>query len=187
MDGGSQRRRSTTAVAGYAAAWVCLGAVAATLLILLLRGVDADGLPPLRETSFLGAVHDGDCRILRPIGGHTGNPPAAGVARVAPTRPGVYAQAPSSDGLVAALRRGVVELHYGAAVSSSRVAQLRAMQAVVPRTTIVTPNATHMPFLVAAVGWREILGCRRFTDATLDALRLFRGRNIGRGPDVGAP
>jgi hypothetical protein len=46
----------------------------------------------------------------------------------------------------------------------------------------VTPNE-DMPYLVAVVTWRRLLGCRTVSDVTTDAVQLFRGRYLGSGPD----
>ena len=40
-----------------------------------------------------------------------------------------------------------------------------------------------MRYEVAVAAYRRLLGCTRFTDAAIDAIRLFRGRYIGIGPD----
>jgi len=36
---------------------------------------------------------------------------------------------------------------------------------------------------VAVVAWRRVLGCREYARGAPDAIRLFRGRFIGSGPD----
>ena len=68
-------------------------------------------------------------------------------------------------------------------VDDVRLGELRGIQAAFPAGTIVTPNETAMPYEVAAA-YGRLLGCRRLSDAALDAVQLFRGRFVGVGPDA---
>ncbi len=89
-----------------------------------------------------------------------------------------------SNELTAALRRGVIVISYRKdTVDAGRRAQLRALQTAVPDGTIVTPDVSGMRYEVAVAAYRRLLGCGRFTDATIDAIRLFRGRYLGTGPE----
>lgn len=101
----------------------------------------------------------------------------------APAAPGFYDQAPAISSLVAALRHGVIVIHLRGDVDDDRLVQLREIQAAAPNGTIVTPNATGMRFRIAATACRHLLGCEQVTDAVIEALRLFRGRYLGSGPD----
>lgn len=51
-----------------------------------------------------------------------------------------------------------------------------------PAGVLLYPNA-EMPYAVAAVAWTELLGCRRFNPAVLDAVRAFRDTKRGAGPE----
>ncbi len=81
------------------------------------------------------------------------------------------------------MRRGVVVISYREGLPSMLVAQLHVLQSAVPAGTIVTPNGTGMRFDVAAIAWGALLGCPRFNEGVIDAVRLFHGRHLGRGPD----
>jgi hypothetical protein len=83
---------------------------------------------------------------------------------------------------VAALRRGVIVIHFSGDLGGERVDDLRRIQEAAPNGTIVTPNST-MSFEVAATAYRRLLGCPRATDAAMEAALLFRGRFLGSGPD----
>ena len=170
-------------IARFAVAWAVVGLVVAVALIAALRGVRDRTLPPLRQTQLSVAAHRAGCHLMRATDRRPGNPPAAGAALGAPARPAVYDRAPAADALLSAVRHGVIVVHYRPPLDVDLTDELRALQALVPKGTIVTPNATHMAYRVAAVGWHRLLGCSRLTAATIDAIRLFRARNLGRGPD----
>jgi chloramphenicol 3-O-phosphotransferase len=85
--------------------------------------------------------------------------------------------------LAAAVRRGLVVISYRAGLARKRVEQLRALQSVAPQGTIVTPDDARARGEILVAAYRRLLACPRFTDVALDALRLFRGRYIGIGPD----
>jgi hypothetical protein len=174
-------RRRLGGVARYAAAWLAAGAAVALLLVVLLDGEDTVDLPPVRQVELVDAARVGGCRLERG-GGRPLNPPVEGRRGGAAT-PGVYDRPPSDAMLVAALRRGRVVIHYRPGLPGERVRALERLQEAVPDGTIVVPNATRMPYELAITAWQRLLGCPRFTDEVLDAVRLFRGRFIGSGPD----
>lgn len=60
---------------------------------------------------------------------------------------------------------------------------MQALQQTVPAGTVLAPERIRTRYEVTIAGWRRLLACPRFTDATVDAMRLFRGRFIGSGPD----
>ena len=77
----------------------------------------------------------------------------------------------------------MIVISYRPRLDDERLAQLRTLQSVVPNGTIVAPDTSGMRYEVAVAAYRRLLGCMRFTDAAIDAIRLFRGRYIGIGPD----
>jgi len=170
------------ALLGYAARWLAIGVVA-TLVILAVLSLRPDevSLPPLRQTELSEAARAARCVLddgRTPLGSQ---PPASGPpARAA--RPRSYARAPSPESLVGAIRRGIVVIHYRPALGEEERERLEELQLAIPAGTIVTPNA-EMPYLVAVTAWRRRLGCERFEATTVDAIRLFRGRFIGLGPE----
>ena len=44
-------------------------------------------------------------------------------------------------------------------------------------------NNTKMPFEVAAVAWRHYVGCPKFTDKSIAALRAFREVYVDTAPE----
>jgi hypothetical protein len=95
----------------------------------------------------------------------------------------VYDDPPDGADLVAALRRGVIVIQHRADLPDDVVDELRALQKAIPEGTIVTPEPVRTRFAVAVVAWRRVLGCRTYARGAVDAIRLFRGRFIGSGPD----
>jgi hypothetical protein len=85
--------------------------------------------------------------------------------------------------LLAAMREGVVVIQFRG-LASSDVSLLRSLQEAIPSGTIVAPNDTGMPFAVAVTAYRRLLGCRALNESSVDAIRLFRGRFVGSGPEV---
>lgn len=175
------RRRS---VVRYVLAWAAGGALVALVLVTLLGGQDdeSSGLPPLRQTALADAARAARCELRGQVGRAGLNPPVDGSRGVA-ARPGLYDSPPEIATLVAAVRRGIVVIHYRQGLDDTRVDQLRKLQPAVPAGTIVAPNGSGMRYEVAATAYRRLLGCPRFTDQAIDALRLFRGRYLGLGPD----
>ncbi len=168
----------------YAAGWLVTGAVAALAIGVLLRSdEDRVSLPPVRETDLEAAVRAAGCELREVRGSETFNPPVVGARLTAPMRGGIYEKPPHMDAIIAALRQGRIVMQYRRGVARTRIKQLQELQPAVPAATIVTVNESGMPYEVAATAWRRLLGCRRFTDRTLDAVRLFRGRYLGYGPD----
>ena len=180
--GGAARIR---AIARYAIVCVAIGAAVSGLVLAVVDGADRRTrakLPPVRETQLVRAVQLGGCELRRARGGEPLRPPVDGPSGD-PARPGFYDAAPPAGRLTAALRRGVIVVSYRPGLDSERLAQLRLLRALIPSGTIVVPDASGMGYAIAVAAYRRLLGCRRFTDATIDAIRLFRGRFIGTGPD----
>jgi hypothetical protein len=167
------------------ALWLAGAAAVVALLAVVLddRGEEPVALPPVHEIELTDAAQAAECELRRVREGEPTNPPVEGPAAIAPASPGVKSTAPPVASLVAALRHGIMVIHYDPGLDEQRVEELREMQEGVPAGTIVTPSATAMPYEVAATAYRRLLSCRRYTDATLDALQLFRGRFVGSGPE----
>ena len=163
--------------------WIALGGVLAALAVVVLDDAAPEAtLPPVQQTQLVHAVRAAACRLHRADPGQRLVPPADGPAGRPAARPAFYDRPPPVEQLTAAIRRGVIVIYHRPDATRDRLAQLRALQAGVPAGTIVTPEP-RMPYTVAAAAYRRLLTCPRFTDATIDAIRLFRGRHIGTGPD----
>ena len=157
--------------------------VGVALIALDGGGPDPVGLPPIEETKLARAARAAGCALRREQPGERLNPPVSGAVGT-PAKAGIYDDAPHVSSLVAALRRGVIVIHVRGDVDDGRFEELRSIQAAAPNGTIVTPNETGMPYEFGVTAYRRLLACGRLTDASVDALLLFRGRYLGSGPDA---
>jgi hypothetical protein len=175
------RRPALLPLLAYFLVWAAVGAAVAFAATSLIDGEESVTLPPVQETQLTAAATKAGCVLLHGADPVSGIPTAGSGGT--PATPGIYDDPPADTALVAALRRGVIVIHYRPQLSSSRIEQLGTVQEAVPQGTILTPNR-EMPYALAVTAWRRLLGCERVGDRTLDAVRLFRGRYIGWGPDV---
>ena len=179
------RNGSRLATIAYAAAWL----VAATVIVGILLAVLDSGepnevsLPPVRETELDTAASHAGCELQRASVGERLNPPVLGGAGTVPARPGFYDESLDGESLLAAMRDGVIVIHFRD-LAPSDLDLLREFQEAVPDGTIVVRNDTRMPFVVAVTAYRRLLGCRTLSQSSVDAIQLFRGRFLGSGPDV---
>ena len=176
---------SRLATLAYAAEWM----LAATLIIgVLLAALDTNepaevSLPPVLETELSHAARDAGCELHRARPGERLNPPVLGGVGAMPARPGFYEESPAASSLLAALRDGVIVIQFRN-LDGAGVELLHDVQQAVPEGTIVAPNDTGMPFVVAVTSYRRLLGCRELDKSAIDAIQLFRGRFVGSGPDT---
>ena len=175
-------RTGPGALLRYAAGWVLAGALVVAVALATL-GDDGEEvtLPPVQEVDLATAARNAGCDLAPEGRGAPGlavsGPPAA------PPRPDRYREPPPVAALVGALRRGLLVIHHEPRLPDDQLEQLDELRRAVPRGTILTPNAA-MPYVVAVAGWRRLLGCARLDRRTVDAVQLFRGRFIGRGPEA---
>jgi uncharacterized protein DUF3105 len=173
-------------MAVYVVAWVAAAALVATAAAVILDGGEPDtvSLPPVEETELDNAARAAGCELRRERRGERLNPPVSGAPGVAPARAGVYEQAPDVRSLVSALRRGVIVIHVRGNIDDGFLEDLRSVHAAAPNGTIVTPNETGMRYEIGVTAYRRLLACERASEASIDALLLFRGRYLGSGPDA---
>ena len=182
----TRRGSRIRAIARYGLFCVAIGAAVTGLVLALVGGLDRDmtaSLPPVRETQLVRAVQLGGCELRRARGGERLRPPVDGPRTAPPALPRVYDEAPPAERLTAALRAGVIVISLPA--GARRRASGAAAYAAEPGAARHDRHAGHerMRYEVAVAAYRRLLGCTRFTDAAIDAIRLFRGRYIGIGPD----
>ena len=177
------RNAGRVATAAYVAAWLVSAAVVAAAAVLVLDDGDQDevSLPPIQETELADAARRAGCRLHHAEPGERLDPVVDGQAAPEPASAGFYEEALDVDSLVAALRQGVIVIHFRGELEGDRVDELRRIQESAPTGTIVTANST-MPFEVAATAHRRLLGCPRASDEAIEAALLFRGRFLGSGP-----
>ncbi len=176
---------SGRAVLVYATVWLVAAAAAVALVLVVVGDDEPDTVPvpPVRETELGVAAGQSRCVLVNAKAGQRVNPPVDGPAggRAAPA--GFYEQPVATAQLTAAVRKGIIVIQFRSGLDEKRVEALKALQSAFPEGTIVAPNATRMRFELAVVAYRRLLGCPRFTDRSLDAVQLFRGRFLGSGPE----
>ena len=181
------RRRSPAprgAAVAYAVAWlVAAGIVVGIVFAIFGNGDETVSLPPIRETELTDAASNSRCELRTDGRGERLNPPVNGPAGGRAAQPGVYDKPVATAELTAALRRGIIVIQFRADLDDDVVKALKTLQEAVPEGTIVAPDGTGMRFDVTALAYRRLLGCPRFSTASLDAIRLFQGRFLGSGPD----
>jgi len=172
----------------YAAVWLVAAAAAVGIVFAAFGGEDADtvSVPPLRETELVTAAGESRCVLRRADAGEQLNPPVDGPAGGQTVKGGFYDKPVSTDHLTSAVRRGIIVIQFRDGLSDHDIDALKTLQKAVPEGTIVAPNGTRMPFEIAVVAYRRLLGCPRFTTQSLEAVQLFRGRFMGSGPDSSA-
>ena len=201
----AQRRRTL----GYALAGVLVLALIVAGLAVALSGGDGGGsetadeggiqyasgvkLPPQRTKDLEPAAKAAGCEVesYREFGrGHVQepvryrtNPPTSGEHNPVPAPDRVFGKAPAKEQLVHTLEHGRVVYQFRPPGSELVRGQLKALYDEDKLWVALTPNNTGMPYEVAAVSWRHVLGCKRFTPEAIDALRAFRDRYRDRAPE----
>lgn len=164
----------------YLLAWLAAGALAVGVAVVVLDGEEQVTLPPIEEIALPQAARKADCVLLERTRGTAelpaDGPPSPGAA------PGVYDRALPDALIVGAVRRGVVVISHSPRLFDEEIDRLATLQRAVPRGTVLVENP-RMPHAVAVTAYRRLLTCSRMRPGTIDAVRLFRGRFIGQGPD----
>ena len=172
----------------YAAVWLVAAGAAVGLVFAVFGGDDAAtvSVPPLRETELGTAADQSRCVLRRAEADERLNPPVDGPAGGRAAKGGFYDTPLPTAELTTAVRRGIIVIQFREGLADPDVDALKRLQEAAPDGTIVAPNATRMPFEIAVVAYRRLLGCPRFTAQALDAVQLFRGRFMGSGPESSA-
>ena len=151
--------------------------------------------PPAAVTELAPAARAAGCRLENPvIEGRTHlapgeeppeyktSPPTSGNHDIQPTGDGVFNQQPPERNLLHTLEHGRVEIHYDPDLPRQRINQLGGLFNEDPYHVVLTPNRS-MPYQAAGTAWGHLIGCKRVTDETFDALRAFRDRYRDQGPE----
>ncbi len=121
------------------------------------------------------------------------NPPTSG-PHVPPGQQapdGVYAPGnePEIGRWVHTLEHGRIIFMYKPGTPNARISRLQTLfnEPVLESGngyhSVLMQNNSNMPFEVAAVAWRHYVGCPKYTDAALDALRAFREVYVDTAPE----
>ncbi len=119
------------------------------------------------------------------------NPPTSGNHNPTPAQDGIYdpGNSPKLENWVHTLEHGRIILMYKPGTPMRRVQQLETLfsepVAGGPEGyhMVLMENNTEMPFAVAAVAWRNHVGCPQFDDRVFDAFRAFRDRYVDKAPE----
>ena len=119
------------------------------------------------------------------------NPPTSGQHNPMPADDGIYdpGNAPAIENWVHTLEHGRIILMYKPGTPRRRIQQLETLfgepVAGGPESyhMVLMENNSNMPFAVAAVAWRNYVGCREFNDRVFDAVRAFRDRYVDKAPE----
>ena len=124
-------------------------------------------------------------------GNHKQNPPTSGMHNPIPADDGLYQEAPTDEQLVHSLEHGRVITWAKPSLPKEDRAALRALFEENDPQLIFVARA-NMPYDVAATAWNgdprpngmgQLMGCPRWNDEVIDALRAFRDEHRGRGPE----
>jgi len=182
VDATRSHRGSRWAIARYGLGWLTAALAIAGAVTLLLT--DGDGTAPRRPDPLAAAARSAGCVLRADLSSDdrridVAMPPTFGPP-ARPPRPGTYTRPIPRRQLIGALREGAVVLQYRRSLPRRALADLEAVARRDPRATILVPDATRMPYAVAATAWRRLLGCRAVDGRVLQALEGFRDRYRGR-------
>lgn len=125
---------------------------------------------------------EGERHVPGPVR-YRSNPPHSGDHFEVPAEDGSYTEAPPTERLVHSLEHGRIIIQHRPNVPDTVRGDLKALVDEDPYQIILVPNATGMPFEVAATAWGRVLGCPAMNPRVFDALRAFRDRYRSRGPE----
>ena len=150
-------------------------------------------LPPPRRLPLARAAAAADCELKNPpIEGanhvegtvdYRSNPPTSGNHAALAADDGTYPKPPPTEALVHALEHGRIIIQFDPDLDEQAKGGLESLFDEDPRHMILTPNATDMPYEVAATAWGHLIGCPEMNDRVYDALRAFKLRYRDRGPE----
>jgi hypothetical protein len=110
------------------------------------------------------------------------NPPTSGPHDPVPLADGAYSTTPPFRNAVHALEHGRVEIEYSPKLPAAEQLKLKGVFDESFRYMLIFPNST-MRYQVAAAAWDHYLGCPRYNDKVLDAVRAFRSTYATHGPE----
>jgi hypothetical protein len=122
---------------------------------------------------------------------YSSNPPTSGKHYEQPANDGIYSTSPPVIQLVHNLEHGRVIIWAKPTLPKAARANLKSFVDEDSYQMVLVPKS-DMPYQVAATAWGQdpvpngtgyLLGCRTYTPKIFDALRDFREKHRGRGPE----
>jgi hypothetical protein len=154
---------------------------------------DPPAIPQAREFDLKKAAQAAGCKLQNPRNEgathvtspvkYKANPPTSGNHHPNPAQDGAYESNPGTEHLVHALEHGRIEIQFRPNAPQRVIDQLKALYDEDTYHTILLPNGTKMPFLVAATAWDHSLGCTQMNDRVFDAIRSFKDTYRDKGPE----
>jgi len=155
---------------------------------------------PVRKTSDLATAAKAASCVVKsfPLEGrehttatvtyHT-NPPTSGNHNPNPSEDGFYPNgAPPKERNVHALEHGRIEMQWKPGTPQNVIDTLQAifnepLKGKSGYHQLLFENNTNMPFEVAAASWQHYLGCPKFNQNVIDAIRAYREQYVDKGPE----
>lgn len=110
-------------------------------------------------------------------------PPTSGDHSVENLADGAYLDYPNPENFVHSMEHGRVEIQYDPELPDEEQLGLKGVFDEDPEGMLMFPNP-EMPYEVAAATWTNMLVCKRYEPAVVDALRAFRDSFRGQGPEA---
>jgi hypothetical protein len=156
-------------------------------------------LPVRKETDLAAAAKTAGCVVKSfPLEGrdHTSakvtyktNPPTSGNHNPDPSQDGFYPNgAPPKERNVHALEHGRIEIQWKPGTPQNVIETLEAifnepLKGKSGYHQLLFENNTGMPFQVAAASWQHYLGCPKWNENVIDAIRSYREQYVDKGPE----
>ena len=128
-------------------------------------------------------------KMLKPSDFKT-NPPTSGDHSAMPAADGVYAPGnePEIVNWVHTLEHGRILFMYKEETPNATIAVLQKLfnedaQGKPAYHSVLMQNNSDMPFEVAAVAWRNYLGCDKYSPEAVEAMRAFRDVYVDTAPE----
>jgi hypothetical protein len=180
---------------------LALAALVAVAVVIAAGGGGGSGgsgfpdgsVPDQKVADLEPAARAAGCRLINPRDegrGHVSepvtyntDPPASGNHNPIPGEDGAYYDdAPSIEALVHSLEHGRIVIWFKPSLPSGEKGSLKALFDEDPPGMIIAPEDT-MPYEVAASAWTHIVACPEMNPRVFDAIRTFKERYRGRGPE----
>lgn len=158
-----------------------------------------EGTPPpaLQQGSLVEAAKEAGCELKldltdegnnhitkeSDIPKYGTNPPTSGNHNPQQEADGAYSEQVPNWYAVHSMEHGRIEIQYSPDLPASDQLALKGVFDQSPEGMLIFPNK-DMPYEVATTAWTNLMGCPKYKGrATLDAIRDFRERFRGLGPE----
>ena len=147
----------------------------------LQKAADAAGCELMLDLPDEGNSH---IKPSDPEPNYKTNPPTSGNHIVPPLQAadGAYRDPIDPVYFVHSLEHGRVEIQYSPKLSEDDQLMLKGVFDESPAGMLLFPNP-DMPYDVAATAWTQLMGCPKYNERVIDAIRAFRDTYRGRGPE----